>query len=129
MMERITKRKDIPMKTLIMDYVQLPLPMSSQVLPAAIFMDPTALHNPHHWSEKNIPFTYWHLTSFKAKELKYACIGVHLHRGDLSSWIIRWNGNRGSCPRPESFGRPWSFPPSLKPGINESKEQTFIEQG
>jgi hypothetical protein len=28
----------------------------------------------------------------------------------------------------ESLGRPWSFPPSLKPRINESKKQTFIDK-
>jgi len=38
----------------ITDYVQLPLPMASEVLPATLFMDHTAPQTLRHWVDKDI---------------------------------------------------------------------------
>ena len=108
----------------ITDYVRLPLPMSSEVLPAALFMDSTAPHNPHHWTDKDIPLTYWHLTYFKADGLEYTCIGVTFPHGLFDGMGIAAVIHALES---ESLGRAWSIPPSLKPGINENKMQSFID--
>lgn len=74
------------------DYVQLPLAMLSQVLPAAIFVDPTT---------------------------RVHCIGVTFIRGLFDGMgiaaVVR-------VLKAKSLGRPWSIPPFLEPGINESKK-------
>ena len=108
----------------ITDYVQLPLPMSSEVLPAALFMDPTAPHNPHHWTDKDIPLMYWHLTYFKAKGFEYTCIGVTFPHGLFDGMGIAAVIHALEA---ESLGRAWSIPPSLEPGINKNKMQSFID--
>lgn len=98
--------------------------MSSEVLPAALFMDSTAPHNPHHWTDKDIPLTYWHLTYFKADGLEYTCIGVTFPHGLFDGMGIAAVIHALES---ESLGRAWSIPPSLKPGINENKMQSFID--
>jgi hypothetical protein len=55
---------------------------------------------------------------------------VHLHRGDIPSWIIRWNGNRGRCPRPRS-GKSWATmvdPTISRAGNKGDKRPTFIDE-
>jgi len=99
--------------------------MSSEVLPAHLFMDPSAPHNPHHWSDKDIPLTYWHLTYFKAKGLEYTCIGVTFPHGLFDGMGIAAVVHALEA---ESLGRPWSIPPSLQPGINENQMQTFLDK-
>ena len=108
----------------ITDYVQLPLPVSSEVLPAYLFMDSTAPRDPHHWSDKDIPLTYWHLTYFKTQGLEYTCIGVTFSHGLFDGMGIAAVIHALEA---ESLGRPWSIPSSLEPGINENKMQTLID--
>jgi hypothetical protein len=99
--------------------------MSSEVLPAALFMEPTTPHNPHHWSDKDIPLTYWHLRYFKAEILEYTCIRVIFLHGLFDGMEI---AAAVRALAPESLGRPLSIPPSLEPGINEKKMQIFIDE-
>lgn len=109
----------------ITDYVKLPLPASSGVLPAHLFLNPTAPQNPHHWSDKDIPLTYWHLTYFKAQGLEYTCIGVTFSHGLLDGMGIAAVIHALEA---ESLGRPWSIPPSLEPGINGNKMQSLLDK-
>jgi hypothetical protein len=87
-------------------------------------MDPTAPQDPQHWSDKDIPLTYWHLTYFEAQGLEYTCIGVTFSHAVLDGMGIAAVIHALEA---ESLGRSWSIPPSLEPGINENKMQTLID--
>jgi len=88
-------------------------------------MDPSVPQDPVHWSDRDIPLTYWHLTYFKAKGLEYTCIGVAFSHAILDGMGIAAVIHALEA---ESLGRPWSIPPSLEPGINENKMQTLIDR-
>jgi len=109
----------------ITDYVQVPLPMVSEILPAGLFVDRKMPQKPHHWADNDIPLTYWHLTYFKAQGLEYTCLGVAFPHSvfDGTGLIAIIHALEA-----KSLGRPWSIPPSLEPGMNENKLQTFFDE-
>jgi hypothetical protein len=85
-------------------------------------MEPTTPHNPHHWFDKDIPLKYWHLTYFKAKGLECICIGVTFPDRSFDGMEI---AGAVRALEAESLGRPLSIPPSLEPGINDTKDADF----
>ncbi|KAF8900296.1 hypothetical protein CPB84DRAFT_1779309 [Gymnopilus junonius] len=109
----------------ITDFLKLPLPFASDVLPNFLFLDPSAPNTPDHWHKNQLPLTYWHLTYFKQPGQEYTCIGVTFPHGLLDGMGIAAVVHALES---ETLGRPWSVPPALTTGENENKLQLFLDR-
>ena len=108
----------------ITDFIQLPLPFASDVLPNSLFLDPSAPQTPDLWDKNQLPLTYWHLTYFKQPGQEYTCIGVTFPHGLLDGMGIAAVVHALES---ETLGRPWAAPAPLIPGENENKMQSFLD--
>ncbi|KAJ3506503.1 hypothetical protein NLJ89_g6830 [Agrocybe chaxingu] len=111
--------------TPITDYVQLPLPAISDVLPQELFIDPPVPKTTRTWVEKKLPLTYWHVTHFTQPGMQYTCIGVSFSHALFDGTGI---ANLVHALEAEMLGKPWAVPPAMHAGQNENHLQVFLNR-
>lgn len=112
---------DVP----ITDYVQLPLPVASDVLPSSLFMDSSAPKSPSAWVINKLPLTLWNLTYLTKGDQKYTCIGVTFPHGLFDGMGI---ASVIHALEVESLNKPWTVSFPLHIGPNENQLQVFLDQ-
>ena len=108
----------------ISHFVELPLASISNNLPASLFKSPLAPASPSHWFQRNLPFTYWHLTHFRQPGKEYTCLGL-----TFSHMIFDGMGIASviHAVEAETLGRPWTPPPPMLPIEYDNAFQTALD--
>ncbi|KAF8959162.1 hypothetical protein BDZ97DRAFT_1416727 [Flammula alnicola] len=109
----------------ITDYVKLPVPTQSEVLPLSLFMRSNVPLVASHWMARNLPLMQWHLTYFKRPGQEYTCIGLvipHLLVDGPGFGVVL------QAVEAEMLGQKWDVPPPLHVGENENELQVFLDR-
>ena len=109
----------------ITDYVPVPLPVVSDVLPISLFMHPNAPKSPSAWITNKLPLTLWNLTYLTKGDQKYTCIGVTFPHGLFDGMGI---ASVIHALEAESLNKSWTGPPPLHIGHNENHLQVFLDR-
>ena len=107
------------------DFVELPLPLVSDSLPASLFLSHSTPKNPVLWYQKSLPLTYWHLTHFRRPGREYTCIGLTFSHGIFDGMGI---ASIIHALEAETLGRPWPISAcQLLPGQIENTFQHALD--
>ena len=110
----------------ISDYVPLPLPTVSSMLPRHLFRNfKIAPKSYAGWITQKAPLIYWHVTHFKHPGNEYSCIGITVSHGLLDATGL---ASIVHALEAEMLGKEWVIPPPLHPGLNVNHLQTVLEK-